>query len=225
MEIPQLLDGEEYRNFFNQATEGIFQSTVTGRFRKVNPAMARIYGYNSSVHMVASVSSISKQIYVDPQDRERFLQELDTSGYVEGFECRNYRADGSIIWIRANARAVTDESGQIQFIEGFVTDVTARKEIEEALEENVARYRALVEYLPATVFLDSAEKTETTQYISPQIEDLLGYTPEEWVADSNLWGHALHPEDRERVRQEQRRTDKSGESFREEYRLRRKDGK
>lgn len=79
-------------------------------------------------------------------------------------------------------------------------------------------YRDLVERLPAVVYVGSVEPAGVL-YISPRIEELLGYTPEEWLADPNLWVKVLHPEDCERVLAEGMRANEEGRPFRAEYRL------
>jgi PAS domain S-box-containing protein/putative nucleotidyltransferase with HDIG domain len=86
------------------------------------------------------------------------------------------------------------------------------------------RYRMLVEKLPAVIFMDKFNDLQTSQYISPRIKDLLGYTAEEWVADDEIWKNSLHPEDKERVIAEDARTNQTGDPFNIEYRLRHRDG-
>jgi PAS domain S-box-containing protein len=216
--------GEEYQSIFENATEGIFQSSIAGRFIKVNPAMASIFGYKSPEDMIDSVSDVSKQIHVDEESRKYFIEELTNHDRLEGFEARNYRQDESIIWTRTNARTVRNEKGNIIYFEGFLTDITFRKEAEFALRESEQRYRALVEHLPAIIFLDAADEVQTTLYISPKIEKLLGYKPKEWMADPHIWENSLHPADKERVLAEDHRTTKNRKSFLIEYRLCRKDG-
>ena len=143
---------------------------------------------------------------------------------VENFEARNLKKDGSIIWTSTNARVVKDENGKILYYEGFVTDITKQKNAENAIIEAEEHYRMLVEKLPAVVFMDKFKQPETTQYMSPRLVDLLGYTPEEWVAGDNLWENSLHPDDKERVLAEDIRTDETGEPFRIEYRLQHRNG-
>ena len=123
----------DYQSIFDNAIEGIFQSSLEGRYLQVNPAMAQIYGYESPDEMVKLVTDISRQIYVDIQTRKQFLDDLLKNGRVDGFEARNYRKDGSIIWTRTNARAVRDENENTLYFEGFLTDITSRKEAEFTL--------------------------------------------------------------------------------------------
>ena len=214
---------EVYQGIFDNASEGIFQSSIEGRFLKVNPAMARIYGYESPEDMLESVTDISKQIHVDEASRKQFLEELIKHGCIDEFESRNYRKDGSIIWTRTNARTVRNEKGNILFFEGFLTDITASKETEIALRESEKRYRALVDHLPGIVFLDAHDDSEKTFYVSPKIEDILGYSPEEWINEV-YWSDVIHPEDHDRLLAENKLTDKTGELFLQEYRVQKKDG-
>lgn len=97
---------------------------------------------------------------------------------------------------------------------------TARKHlVEQPLEVEIC-YRKLVERMPAAIFyVDASDNVSSALYMSPQVEDMLGYTPEEWLTDSELWIKTLHPEDRERVLAEHARTRTSGEPFVVEYRL------
>ncbi|HAX68358.1 MAG TPA: hypothetical protein DCY14_02015, partial [Anaerolineae bacterium] len=99
----------------------------------------------------------------------------------------------------------------------------------EAKEKNTQdtaekKYQMLVEGLPGVVFMDKFDAPQTTHYISPRIADLLGHTPEEWLADKDIWEKSIHPDDLERVLAEDNRTNTVKESFRIEYRIRHHDG-
>lgn len=102
--------------------------------------------------------------------------------------------------------------------------LSTQQQAELLLVETEKRYRMLVEKLPAVVFMDRFDGEQTTQYISPRIKDLLGYSAEEWESTQEIWETSLHPDDRERVLAEDIRTNKTGEAFRIEYRLRHRDG-
>jgi PAS domain S-box-containing protein len=99
-----------------------------------------------------------------------------------------------------------------------------RKYSEEALRDAGERYRTLVEQIPAVTYIDSVDDPATPLYTSPQIEEMLGYTAEEWL-EGRLWPKRLHPDDRERILAADERFEKEGEGrFAEEYRLLAKDG-
>ncbi|HJY82403.1 MAG TPA: PAS domain S-box protein [Candidatus Binatia bacterium] len=118
---------EKYRSIFENSIEGIFQSTFDGRFITVNPAMARIHGYESPEAMIADVTDIEHQLYVDPQRRAEFVHLLQAQGIVSEFESQVYRKDGSVIWIAEHARAIHDSEGKVVGYEGTVVDITERR--------------------------------------------------------------------------------------------------
>ncbi|HEY3899353.1 MAG TPA: ATP-binding protein [Chthoniobacter sp.] len=128
-------DDQRYRGFFQNAIEGIFQTTPDGRYLAANPALARIYGYESPIELQEKLQDIGRQLYVDPQRRTEFLERMERDGAVTNFESQVYRQDGSVIWISENAVAVHDGPGRLLYYEGFVVDVTARRETEADLEK------------------------------------------------------------------------------------------
>ncbi len=124
---------KRYRNIFENAVEGFFQSTPEGRFLSVNPAMAKMCGYATPEEMVEGITDLGPQFYVYPEERKAFMKRLEAYGVDEGFEHQVYRKDGSIIWISSNTRAVRDNSGKIIFYEGTNEDITKRKRAEAEL--------------------------------------------------------------------------------------------
>lgn len=123
-----------YRSIFENAIEGIFQSTRSGLYLMVNPALARMYGYSSPSELMDVLNNIDTQLYVDKGRRAVFVQAIEQSKNVHNFESLVYRKDGSTIWISENARAVYDEAGNLLYYEGTVEDITARKSYEVQLE-------------------------------------------------------------------------------------------
>src|SRR5205807_4979949 len=122
---------QKYRAIFENAVEGIFQTTPDGRYLSVNRALARIYGYDSPEHLTTSVSDIGETIYVDPKRRAEFKQLIETNGSVELFEHEVFRKEGKKIWLCENARAVSDANGTVLYYEGSVEDITERKRVDE----------------------------------------------------------------------------------------------
>ena len=115
---------------FENAIEGIYQSTPDGHYMVVNAALARMYGYERPEELMDNVSDIQSQIYVDSGFREKFKREMEKNGFVQGLEYQVRRRDGSIIWISESARAVFDASGAIHHYEGFIDNITDRKKAE-----------------------------------------------------------------------------------------------
>jgi PAS domain S-box-containing protein len=123
----------DYRSMFENATEGIFQTTPDGHYISANPALAYIYGYESPDELKASVTNIQGQLYVEADRRADFKRLMDQYVAIVDFESQIYRKDGSVIWIAENARAVRDADGKLLYYEGFVADISERKRAEEGL--------------------------------------------------------------------------------------------
>ncbi|WP_335013930.1 PAS domain-containing sensor histidine kinase [Nostoc sp.] len=122
----------KYRSIFENAVEGIFQSSPNGRYITANPALARIYGYSLVDEVTANFTEI-EQLYVDPNRRAEFVRLMEKDGSVSEFESQIYRRDGSIVWISEKAYAVRDEQGKLLYYEGLIEDITQRKQTEEEL--------------------------------------------------------------------------------------------
>jgi diguanylate cyclase (GGDEF)-like protein/PAS domain S-box-containing protein len=134
-----LLEAErKYRSIFENATEGIFQSTAEGRYLEANPALARIYGYDTPGALVASLSNIGAQLYVEPGRREEFERLVRAHGAVQGFVSQVYRRDGEVIWVSENARPVYDHAGRLLHYEGTVVDVSDSRRYEEQLKHQAS---------------------------------------------------------------------------------------
>ncbi|MBN3923024.1 MAG: PAS domain-containing sensor histidine kinase [Nostoc sp. NMS4] len=122
----------KYRSIFENAVEGIFQSSPDGRYITANPALARIYGYSLVDEVTANFTDI-EQLYVDPNRRAEFVRLMEKYGSVSEFESQIYRQDGSIVWISEKAYTVRDEQGKLLYYEGLIEDITQRKQTEEEL--------------------------------------------------------------------------------------------
>jgi PAS domain S-box-containing protein len=135
----QVRDAEErYRSIFENAIEGLFQSTSAGRFLTVNPAFARMLDYESPQEMITGITDIAHQIYVDPGDRVEAALLQQERGILQGFEFEAYRRDGKKIWLSLNRRSVRNQDGEEMYIEGSVENITERKRAEEEKERFAA---------------------------------------------------------------------------------------
>ena len=147
---------ERYRAIFQGAIVGIFQSTPGGRYINVNPAMALMLGYDSPQELVASITDISQQVYVDPESRKELRRLLRDHGMVKNCECAVHRKDGSKMWFSANVRAVS-EDGVLVGYEGTNEDITARK-VAEKRTQFLAYYDALTGLPNRILFQDRLGK-------------------------------------------------------------------
>ena len=136
---------EQYRSIFENAVEGIFQTTTDGMYLNVNPALAKMFGFASPRDMIMSFTDIGNEQYVVPEDRLRFKLLIERDDAVHGFETQMYRKDHSRIWISINAHAVKDLSDNIICYEGTIENITDRKLAEDALFESEDKYRSIVE--------------------------------------------------------------------------------
>ena len=137
---------ENYRNIFENAVEGIFQSSPKGRYINVNPALAQIYGYESPAEMMNTITNIGELLYVNPEQRKQFKKLLQKQDTVKGFEYRCYCKDGSIIWTEINARVVKNSSGEVVFYEGIVKDITERKRREDELKRQLEELQIEIDH-------------------------------------------------------------------------------
>ncbi|MDD2933727.1 MAG: EAL domain-containing protein [Methylotenera sp.] len=130
-----LRDAESrYRSIFENAIEGIFQTSPDGRYLMVNPALARMYGYSSPDELMGALNNIQRQLYVASGRREEFVQTIESHQNVQNFESLVYKKDGDTIWISENARMVHDEAGRLLYYEGTVEDISERKSYDTRLE-------------------------------------------------------------------------------------------
>jgi ammonium transporter, Amt family len=126
---------QQYRDIYENAVEGIFQSSLDGRFLSANSSLIRTYGYTSFEEMKEKLSSIEQSLYVLPNRRQEFLNLMEQQDVLNDFRSQVYRADGSVIWISETVRCVRDSIGKLKYFEGTVVDITHRMETERLLYE------------------------------------------------------------------------------------------
>ena len=142
---------ERFRLLFENAAEGVYESVPSGGFRNVNPAFARMLGFNEPREVHQMRPDAIAEWYVLPHRREAFMTEMAASDVLMGFESEVRRKDGSLIWISENVRAIKDASGKILHFQGFVSDITGRKRAENSLRQSEWRYRTLFEQSPVAI--------------------------------------------------------------------------
>ncbi|HVO43384.1 MAG TPA: PAS domain S-box protein [Aggregatilineales bacterium] len=175
---------ERYRKVFENASIGIFQSTPQGRFLKVNAALARMLGYDSPDALMESVTDIPRQIYPDSGlHTESVRAVLDAPGWV--FRENHYRhKDSHLITASLAARKELNPDGTVAYLEGFVEDISARKQAEAALRESEARYRSIFEKAPLGIFRSRIDGKLID--VNPAYARILGYdSPGECIATVN----------------------------------------
>jgi PAS domain S-box-containing protein len=125
----------KYRSIWENAASGIYQITADGQFLSVNPAMARIFGYDGADYLQREVKNVHQELFVHPQERLRAIRNEESEGSASVVESQAYRRDGKKIWVQEMIRPVRDEDGTLLYYEGSLDDVTARKEAEMELQD------------------------------------------------------------------------------------------
>ena len=148
---------EKYRSIFENAVEGIFQTTPNGHYLDANHSLARIYGFDSVSELRGTFSDIAGQLYLDPHRREQFVELMEERGEISNFESQIRRKDGELIWISENARVVRDEVGAIIYYEGTVEDITANRAGQERLLHDALHDR-LTGLSNRALFMDRLER-------------------------------------------------------------------
>jgi PAS domain S-box-containing protein len=174
---------------------------------------------------------------IHPHDRARVVnREIDEAraageGSVDqGTLTSEYRMlsrDGRVVWVRDEASFLPTE-GSGPLMQGLLVDITERKLSEEALRVSEERFRNLVEASPAAIYIERIDPTtgaSRPQYISSQIESMVGYTPREILDQPEPWRRIIHPGDRERLLAEDRTSLEAGDRISSEYRMVARDGR
>jgi PAS domain S-box-containing protein len=164
------------------------------RFLYVSPQCEALLGLTHTEMMVDGPERIRM---FHPDDRGRILQgmaELEETGSWD-MEYRILLPDGSTRWVHDRARSVPATGDRPAMWFGVITPLGGKEDDDRALSDAETRYQALVEQLPAVVYIDTDEERPITLFISRQIEKLTGYRPEEWISDPELWIRVIHPED------------------------------
>ncbi|MCX5811198.1 MAG: PAS domain S-box protein [Proteobacteria bacterium] len=158
---------EKYRNIYENAMVGIFQSTPEGRLLNVNPSLARIHAYESPEDMIQDIADISLKIYPNPDDRKRWRKQVEGQGVAQGFEMQLYRKDKKKIWVSMNVCAVRDTDGKVLYYEGIVEDITVRKQAEKRLKKSQEKLKSLAAKLAET-------EEDKRQRLAQELHDKLG---------------------------------------------------
>lgn len=170
---------EKYRNIFNNAVEGIFQTTPDGRALTANPALASMFGYDSPEELIQSRRYIEHEGFVIPEERGRLTRLLEERGVVRGFEYQAYRKDGTKIWLSENVRAIRNhDDGAITHYEGTVEDITERKRLREALEVSEERFRAFMSHLPGYAWIKKVDGRYV--YLNERLRETLSDHQDDW---------------------------------------------
>jgi PAS domain S-box-containing protein len=189
-----------YNNRFEHSPVGVYRSTLSGKFLELNPAMAKMMGYESAHEALAALTDLSHQLYVDPTRRHEFIVLLRENGVVRHFEFEGKKKNGELIWIHENARLSPSDCPEKFFIDGFAQDITARKQAEETLLKNDALLRSMTCNVPGALyqFTRTAPQAYEIPFVSPGAGKLLEW-PDDSLRDTSVLFQNVFPEDQGRL--------------------------
>ncbi len=217
---------ERLETIFELAPVGIGIVDLQGRTTMTNEVLRRSLGYSPEEFAATSFT-----VFTHPDDVQVNLEWFArlVAGEIDHFEMekRFIRKDGGILWVDLTVSLVRGVGGKPDYAIGMTLDITERKQLESDLRAAEGLYRLLVERVPAVVYVAEPGEAGRWHYVSPQIQTMLGFTAEEWMADAGLWLQQLHPEDREGALAEEERLLEPGADnrvFSDTYRMRHRDG-
>ncbi len=184
---------KRYAHIFEHSPVMVFRTDYSGKLLDINKSGLDLLGYNSRDEIIGMEA---RSIYVDPDDRVRFLQKIDKCGFLREFETRFRRKDGSIIDVQTST-ALRNINGSVDGYEGFVIDITGRKKAERALIESEEKYRTVAENSLAAIFIH--QKTRFC-YANQRFVELLGYDSPAEIIGKAFWA-VVHPKDRPLVKE------------------------
>jgi PAS domain S-box-containing protein len=191
----------------------------------VSPQIETIFGFTAE-EWCRSDAIWREHLHADDRDAtEAAMLHHDETGEPLDVVYRFQHRTGQWLWVRDQAIVITDDEGRPRFSQGVMLDITATKTAEDRLREAEERYRGIVEHVPAAIYLDRTDGSTESIYVSPQIEEIVGVTPEQWMADPDLWLRLMHPEDRPSVQRSYAEATVAIEPWSAEYRLQTPDGR
>lgn len=173
MEAALKASEEKYRNIFENAVEGIFQTGINGEILSANPSFSHLFGYKSPQEIMRAVKDIRYEIYADESQRNELRRLLDKQGFVRNFEVICRRKDGQRIWISVNIRAVKDNNNKFLFYEGTLVDITERKMIQDDLEKKSRSLEETNAALRVLLKQREEDKTDLEEKVLHNIKELV----------------------------------------------------
>ena len=173
MEAALKASEEKYRNIFENAMEGIFQTGINGEILSANPSFSHLFGYRSPQEIMRAVKDIRYEIYADESQRNELRRLLDKQGFVRNFEVICRRKDGQRIWISVNIRAVKDNNNKFLFYEGTLVDITERKMIQDDLEKKSRSLEETNAALRVLLKQREEDKTDLEEKVLHNIKELV----------------------------------------------------
>lgn len=199
---------ERYRSIFDGAIEGIYQTTLDGKFITANSALAKMLGYDSPAHLVSEVVDSAHQVWADPNERSIFRQLIADNGILNDYECQFRRRDGQKIWVSISGTTVHESASQEICFQGFIDDITERKLAEQALGLSENKFMKVLQLSHDAVNVSHLEDGRFID-INNGFMKMMGYSREEIVGRSSFPGDVglwVNIHDRDRMVEDLKRT-------------------
>ena len=168
---------EKYRNILENIQDVYYRSDTAGNFQMVSPSITPMLGYDKVSELLGK--NIAKSIYYNPEERSKFLDELNSRGSVTDYEVTLKKRNGTPVYVSTSSHKYFDHSGNYLGVEGVFRDITERKRIEDALQESEKRYRRIVETANEGVWV--VDQDLNTTFVNRRFADMLGYSREETI--------------------------------------------
>ena len=209
--VPAAASAEQrYRDLIEWLPATIYEAEFgpDGEWYYVSPHMEQLLGYTPQ-EIISDAALYYTRLHPDDRDEVMELErtEAEMARRADATVVSEYRMlnrAGGVVWVRDEARMVVPDGGA-PFWRGVLIDITEARVAERALAESHDRYRGLVTSLPVCAYEADPMAMPRRQFLSPQVRDLIGYTPEEWAAEPDRWQANLHPSDRARVLRDEER--------------------
>jgi len=220
--MQKIKDSElRYRRLFEAAQDGILiLDAETGMIEDVNPYLVKMLGYSREEFIEKKLWEVGA--FRDIESSKDAFEALQKNEYIRYEDLPLKTKQGRFVQVEFVSNVYLVDGQKV--IQCNIRDITERKHAENALLESEESFRKLVEHLPTIIYKNAIGDSSSTVYVSPQIQTLLGYTPEEWLNDPKLWSKTIHPQDRHHVLEQTTIADQSHEPFNMEYRMIARDG-
>ncbi|HWR32058.1 MAG TPA: PAS domain S-box protein, partial [Chitinophagaceae bacterium] len=208
---------QKFQAIFDNTADGIYQSTIDGRFIMMNTSMSRIFGYDSPEEMISLVTNIGDQIYADPEERKKMAGIIMQQGHVEDFELQVVKKNREIIWVSANIRIVRDEKGEINYFEGVLEDITEKKKAEVQLKNLSSRLQLALK--ATNVGIWDWDILNNTSIWDDEMFKMYDVDKNNCADISEEWERAIHPDDLPGVNDELQSAIKGEKELNAEFRV------
>ncbi|MEA2581118.1 MAG: hypothetical protein QOE83_2010 [Actinomycetota bacterium] len=219
-------DVAQLASIVDSTEDAIMSVSTDGVFTSWNPAAERIFGYSYDEAIGSTLGSIMVPAG-QSDDADELFKRVAQGEVLIAKEVRRWRKDGSHVDVSVTLSPIRDASGQLTGVSAISRDITRERRAAEELRDAEVRYRRLVEQVPIIIYdwgVQGDIEHVSENYVSPQIEGILGFKPEEWMADPTLWFSQVHPDDIQEVTAAVVRSIEDGVPLRVEYRMFAKDG-